>query len=241
MKKLLIIITVIISVVGYACRHLPPEQPAAPVTGGGGTVGGGGGGGSVAVCFQSEILPIFQTNCAKSGCHDAASARRYILDSYDNLFKKDGKFEKNNIIPGDPVNSKLFEVLNKIGNDRMPKLPNPALTTEQKNLIARWITEGAKNTINCISSCDSNQFKYSANIQPILQNHCTGCHSGSNPPNGVNLTTYTLVKPLATNGMLYGVTAHLPGYNPMPKGSGKLSDCEIAQIRKWVQAGAQNN
>ncbi len=111
----------------------------------------------------------------------------------------------------------------------MPPSSNADLTTTQKNLIARWITEGAKNTINCNVSCDSNQFKFAANIQPILQNYCTGCHSGSAPASGIDLTTYSNVKSVATSGLLYGVVAHLPGYNPMPKGSlDKLPDCEIA-------------
>lgn len=245
MKKLLIIASVIIAIVFYACKHSPPEQPVIPNPGGGGATGGGGTGGgtgSAAICFESEVLPIFQSNCAKSGCHDAASHQDgYVLNAYDSLFKKDGKVNSNNIKPGNPANSELYKVLFETGSKKMPPLPNPDLTTDQKNLIARWINEGAKNTTNCNTSCDSNQFRFAADIQPILQNHCTGCHSGSVPPNGVDLTTYTNVRPVATSALLYGVVAHLPGYDPMPKGTGKLSDCEIAQIRKWVQAGSQNN
>lgn len=235
MKKLLITSAFLVAVGFYACKHLPPETPAP-------TTGGGGSGGTTLVCFQSEILPLFQTNCAKSNCHDAASNKDgYILDSYDNLFKKDGRPEKNNIKPGNPEDSKIYKVLFETGNDKMPPPPNPDLTSVQKNLIARWIKEGAQNTGFCVSSCDSTQFKFAANIQPILQTHCTGCHSGPTPPNGVNLTTYASVQPLALNGLLYGVVAHLPGYDAMPKGSGMLSACEIAQIRRWAQAGAPNN
>lgn len=239
MGKLFIILLAFLSVFIYACKHLPPESPTAPP---GGTGTGIGGGGSNAVCFQSDILPLFQSNCAKSGCHDASSNQKgYILDSYDNLFKKDGRFESNNIRVNSPENSKLYKVLFETGNARMPPPPNPDLTSFQKNLIARWINEGAKNTINCNVNCDSNQFKFSANIQPLLQNHCTGCHSGSTPPNGIDLTNYSNVKIVALNGLLHGVTAQLPGYAQMPKGSAKLPDCEIAQIRKWIQAGSLNN
>lgn len=244
MNKLLIIVSVFISFVLWACKHTPPDQPVITPPVGGATGGGGTGGGtgSAAVCFQSEVLPVFQTNCAKSGCHDAASHQDgYVLNSYDSLFKKDGKINNNNIRPGDPANSELYKSLFETGSKKMPPSPNPPLTLIQINLIARWINEGAKNTTNCNNSCDSNQFKFAANIQPILQNHCTGCHSGTNPGSGIDLTTYANVRPPAINGLLYGVVAHLPGYNPMPKGSGKLSGCEIAQIRKWVQAGAQNN
>jgi uncharacterized membrane protein len=245
MNKTLLVVLTFLSVCFCACKHLPPET-AAP--GGGGTGigtgggGNGGGAGSNAVCFQSDILPIFQSNCAKSGCHDAASNQKgYILDSYDNLFNKDGRFEQSNIKVNYPEDSKLYQVLFETGNKKMPPLPNPDLTTVQKNLIARWITEGAKNTTNCNTTCDSTQFKFSANIMPLVQNHCTGCHSGAAPPNGVNLTTYDGVRFVAVGGLLYGVVSQSPGYDPMPKGSGKLSDCEIAQIKKWVQAGSLNN
>lgn len=245
MRKL-VIIFLFLSVFIYACKHLPPETVTAPPGGGSGSGtgsgGNGGGTGSNAICFQSDILPIFQSNCAKSGCHDAASNQKgYILDSYDNLFKKGGRLEQKNIRVNYPEDSKLYQVLFETGNSKMPPPPNPELTTVQKNLIARWIREGALNTTNCNTSCDSNQFKFAANIQPIMQNHCTGCHSGSTPPNGVSLTTYAGIRGVATGGLLYGVVAHLPGFDPMPKGSGKLSDCEIAQIRKWIQAGSLNN
>lgn len=248
MNKLLVTASVIFCIVLFACKHTPPEQPIIPPGSGGGTGGGGTGGGtgSAVVCFESEILPLFISNCAKSGCHDAITRREgYVLDSYDNLFKKDGKFERDNIIPGKPEDSELFEVLNKTGDKRMPKAPNQPLTTTQKNLIARWISEGAKNTTNCNISCNPNQFSFAANIQPILQNYCTGCHSGTSPASGINLTTYAGVQAVAANGInsrLYGTVAHLPGFSPMPKGAAaKIPDCNIEQIRKWVIGGAPNN
>ncbi len=243
MKKIIIIITVIVSIILYACKHTPPETPAQPGGGNnGGSNGDGGGPGSSPICFETGVLPIFQTNCAKGGCHDAASDQKgYILDSYDNLFKKEGRLEDKNIRPFDAGNSELYKVLFETGNKKMPPVAYPDLTTVQKNLIARWINEGAKNTTNCTASCDSTQFTFSANIQPILQNHCTGCHSGQAPPNGVDLTAYGGVSQVATSSLLYGVVAHLPNFDPMPKGSGMLSDCEIAQIKGWVDAGSLNN
>ena len=242
MKKLFVIVTVIVTIILYACKHTPPDiiPPAQP--GSGGNNGTGGGPGSNAVCFESEVLPVFQTNCAKSGCHDAASNQKgYILDSYDNLFKKDGRTGDKNIRPYDADNSELYKVLFESGIKKMPPATYPDLTTVQKNLIARWINEGAKNTINCVPSCDSIEFTFAANIMPILQNHCTGCHSGPAPPNGIELITYNGVSQVAMSGLLYGVVAHLPGFDPMPKGSGALSDCEITQIREWVDAGSLDN
>ncbi|MEO8766411.1 MAG: c-type cytochrome domain-containing protein [Ginsengibacter sp.] len=245
MKKIVIIVTVIVSIILYACKHTPPDiipPVVIPPVNPGGSNGSGGGPGSDSVCFESAILPIFQTNCAKSGCHDATAAQKgYVLDSYENLFKKEGKNEDKNIRPFNADRSELYEILFENGDKKMPPAGYPDLTTVQKNLIARWINEGAADTKNCTPVCDSSQFTFAAGIMPILQNHCTGCHSGQAPPNGVDLTSYDGVSPVASIDLLYGVVAHLAGFDPMPKGSGILSDCEIAQIRKWIDAGVVNN
>jgi uncharacterized membrane protein len=213
-------------VVINACKHEIPVAAgsSSPVQGGTGEV-----------CFESQILPIFQSNCAKSGCHDAASHNDdYIFDTYTNIIRKD-------IQPGDAAISKVYKVLFETGSDKMPRPPNPDLTPEQKALIGRWINEGAKNTVNCGVSCDSSQFKYGANISVILGTYCLGCHSGAAPSAGINLSTYANVRNVAISGRLVGSVSHAPGYSAMPKNASKLSACQIAQIRKWVDSGAPNN
>ena len=187
------------------------------------------------VCFESEILPLFQSNCAKSGCHDAAThTKDIILDSYANILKKD-------IVPGSADNSKIYRVLFETGKDKMPQPPNADLTIAQKAVIAKWINEGAKNTVNCNTSCDSNQFKYSANVSVIINTFCTGCHSGTVPSGNIDLSNYNALKVQALNGRLVGAVAHNAGYSAMPKDANKLTDCQITQIKKWVAAGALNN
>jgi len=229
MKNAYLILTALIIAltVMIACKHETPEAivgSPTPVPGG-----------TNEVCFESQILPIFQSNCAKSGCHDAASHQDgYVFDSYANIIKKD-------VRPGNAANSKVYKVLFETGNDRMPKPPNPELSAEQKALIGRWINEGAKNTINCGTVCDSTQFKYSTDVKPLINTYCLGCHSGGAPSGGINLSTYTGVQNVAISGRLVGAVSHTPGYSPMPKNAAKLSTCQITQIRKWVQAGALNN
>jgi Planctomycete cytochrome C len=187
------------------------------------------------VCFESEILPLFQSNCAKSGCHDAITKEKnLILNSYTNIMRRD-------IVPGNADASKIYRVLFARGSDKMPPAPNADLTAAQKALIGKWINEGAKNTTNCASTCDTNQFKYGANISVILNSNCTGCHSGTAASGGIELTNYTLVKAQVTNGRLVGAVTHAPGYAPMPKDANKLSECQLTQIKKWVAAGALNN
>ena len=41
------------------------------------------------ICFKRDILPIFNSNCAVSGCHNKTKAEEgYILDSYQNIVRK---------------------------------------------------------------------------------------------------------------------------------------------------------
>ncbi len=214
-----------------ACKHTPPEQVAPPPPSG----GGGGGGGNTLVCFESEVLPIFQSNCAKSGCHDAITQEKgYVLDSYANIIRK-------GIVVGSATNSEIYEVLFETGNDKMPPAPNPDLTPAQKALIGRWINEGARNTTNCSTGCDTTQYKYGANISLIMSNNCTGCHGATAPSANINLTTHAGVSAQANNGRLSGAITHSAGYSPMPKNASKLSECQITQVMKWVADGAPNN
>lgn len=212
-----------------ACKHEIPEA----MTSSGSPVSLPGG--STEVCFESQILPLFQSNCAKSGCHDAASHQNdYIFDSYANIIAKD-------IRPGNAANSKVYKVLFETGNDKMPRPPNPDLTADQKALIGRWINEGAKNTTNCGTICDSTQFKFGANVSVILNTYCVGCHGAVSPSAGINLSTHSTVQTVAISGRLVNAVSHSPGYSPMPKNGSKLSICQITQIKKWVDSGAPNN
>jgi cytochrome c553 len=230
MKKILFIAAVIISltVVINACEHEAPPL-VVDVTPIPGPVPNNG------VCFQTEILPLLQSNCAKAGCHDAITHEKdLVLDSYANIIKR-------KIVPGNADASKIYKVLFETGSDKMPPAPNTDLTPAQKALIGKWINEGAKNTVNCNISCDTAQFKYGANISLIMGTYCTGCHSGTAPSGNIDLSNYNGVKLQVTNTRLVGAVTHAVGFFPMPQNAGKLSDCQITQIKKWVAAGALNN
>jgi hypothetical protein len=230
----------------FACTHQisnPGNGNNGGGTGGSGNGGGGGGGGNGGdslVCFEEEILPLFQSNCAKSGCHDAASHKEgYVLDSYDHIMR-------NGIDPGNANGSKLYQVLsNQKGGEEddeiMPPPPNQPLSQAQIDLIGQWINEGAQNTTNCSNHCDISLFTYTGAVRPILDLHCIGCHNNTTQNGGVNLATYTGVQTVALNGKLAGAITGASGYPQMPPGGQKLSDCNITQITEWINAGAPNN
>lgn len=85
--------------------------------------------------------------------------------------------------------------------------------------------------------------KYSTDVSAIMSSHCAvgGCHNASAAASGVILDNYAGVKAQADNGKLIGVITHTGGFIPMPRGAAKLSDCNIAKIQSWVNAGAPNN
>ena len=229
MKTSIVVYLVFMLIVIIGCKH-EIINPANTNT------GGGPGTGTATICFEADILPIFKSNCAKSGCHDVTSQQKgYIFDTYANIVRKDVK-------PGNASDSKVYKMLIETDpKDRMPKAPNAPLSVAQIDLIKRWINEGAKNTTNCGTTCDTTIFTYSAAVRPLLDANCVGCHSGPNAGNGIDFTTYNGVRTVALDGRLIGAITHSAGFSQMPKGSNKLVDCKITQIRKWIQSGAPNN
>jgi hypothetical protein len=89
------------------------------------------------------------------------------------------------------------------------------------------------------NSCDTTAITFAAKIQPILTSSCVGCHSASNASGGFALDSHSAV--IAAQGRLLGSIKHSSGFSAMPKNAPKLGDCQIAQIEKWITAGAPNN
>jgi cytochrome c553 len=91
------------------------------------------------------------------------------------------------------------------------------------------------------TACDTSNITFSLSVAPVLNANCVGCHGGNTPSAAIRLDTYAGVKQQADNGRLLGTVTHAASYSPMPKGGAKLSDCNIAKIRKWIAAGSPNN
>jgi len=192
---------------------------------------------STIVYFANDVLPIFEAHCAFSGCHDAQTSEEGVqLDTYVNIVTT------GEVKPFKPGSSEVYE---QIVENEMPPSPYEPLTADQKSIIEKWILQGAKN-LTCTSSgtCDTTNVTYSGNITAILSNSCLSCHGASVYPDaggGVNLSNYDAVKVVASDGRLYGSVNHDPDFIAMPLGLSQLPNCQIKQIKAWIDAGAPNN
>jgi hypothetical protein len=185
---------------------------------------------NAAICFERDILPIFNSKCAMSGCHDAGTAAEgYDLSNYKKIIS-DG------IVKGKPNSSELYEV---VADNEMPPKGYTKLSDAEKQMLYDWIADGAKNGINCAVKCDSAVSGFTAVIQPMMTKYCVGCHAYPNASAQVELSGYIGVKNAINQGLLKSMDHS--GYYPMPKGGAKLSDCEINQVRNWIQRGAPND
>ena len=184
-------------------------------------------------CFTRDILPVLLSRCATSGCHDAVSHREgYVFASYSTTLQA--------VTPGYPSGSKLYNVIKPgAGEDRMPPAGSPQLSMTEIDSIAAWIRYGALNE-NCGEACDTiNPVTFSGVIWPVMQTSCTGCHSGTSPSGGINLSSYAGVSSAAASGLLLN-SLKGTGVTRMPPGN-PFSACRIRQFEIWINNGYLNN
>lgn len=185
------------------------------------------------ICFDTQILPFFQTNCAFSGCHNSLSKHDgYNLSTYASITAK-------GIVKGNAANSKIYKAIIETGKDRMPPAPYPAITKGKRDMIAKWINEGAENTV-CDSGFNKSIVVNFSTVNAIIQINCVGCHITGFASGGINLDNYTDLKKYGISGSLYGSITSMNGYKKMPTDR-QLSTCDISIIKKWIDLGMPNN
>ena len=91
------------------------------------------------ICFTTQVLPIFQSNCAKSGCHNSEGEGGIVLSNADDILK--------HVTPGKPLQSVAYTSMFSVWSGMMPPAPNPPVSAEARQLVELWILQGA-NT-NC--------------------------------------------------------------------------------------------
>ena len=206
----------------------------------------GGGGGILKECtdsiyFQQKILPFITSKC--SWCHDGITPWGdeipFKLDGYETIMPY--------VNTSEPASSNLYTVLSGSGDELMPPpLFEPASTAE-KDMLLKWITEGAKNNSCTSGICDTTgTITFIARINPIIQFYCIGCHGSPTQKNlGVDLSSYENVKTVAQtlrpnvpNGTsrLVGAIKRMPDFWPMPE-KYSLDQCTIRTIELWMKQG----
>ncbi len=181
------------------------------------------------VCFNTEVLPLYVSYCASSGCHDVTSHREGVITtSYGYIM--------NGIRPKNVNGSPYYTI---IGNG-MPPRSHAQLTNTQVAVIKKWIDQGALNT-NCTNVCDTTVYTYSGAIQSILTNNCAGCHGTSPGSANIYIGTYASAKAyISANKSIFNnavnYSTSIVASKRMPP-AGKLVDCKLLQIQKWINNG----
>ncbi len=237
MKKVIILSVAVMAFI-LSCKHEIPQFKDEIVVG-----NGGGTNPYVSPCdpdsvyFEQQILPLFQSNCAQPGCHDAIEHEEgFIFDSYANIMAS-GEITPYNLNGGD-----IYEVITENDpSDIMPPPPNAPLTTEQINLIADWILQGAQNNSCADLLCDTLDVTFNLSVLPLVTNSCSGCHSGASPDGNLLLTNYSQIAASASNGSLIDAVYGTNGVPLMPYNGTALSDCAIRTLEIWIENGALND
>jgi uncharacterized membrane protein len=85
--------------------------------------------------FGEMMESVLKPRCF--ACHNPEKKEGKIdLTSYESIMSK-----KNLVIAGEPAKSRLHEVLSL---NEMPPTPGETLTTEQRDLVYKWIASGAR-------------------------------------------------------------------------------------------------
>jgi uncharacterized membrane protein len=197
------------------------------------------------ICFDSQVLPIFISNCTVSGCHNAGFESGLDFTNYASI--------ANNVVAGDPYKSRIYKAISKPYNYNYmpPKNKYHALTEDQRKIIYLWIKQGALNT-SC-SGTDTTQVIikndsvcFTRDILPVISSSCalSNCHDNITAVEGLTLMNYAQirshVKPGYPNSSSIYNALLSSAEERMPP-SGPLTTTQIYTINKWIKEGAKNS
>jgi len=103
-------------------------------------------------------------------------------------------------------------------------------------------------TATPVPTVDLANVSFQSHVLPIFEQHCTECHGGDEPKEGLRLTSHAEVMAGSMNGSVvepgdvensYLIEQIVTG--KMPKKGPKLTPAEIQIITVWVEAGAPDN
>jgi Planctomycete cytochrome C. len=193
------------------------------------------------ICFEKEVLPVFQNNCAIAGCHDGGGESRFTLNNYVSI--RDG------VVPGQPSSSRFYTAILGSGENLMP--PGKPLTLANRSIVRLWIEQGA-NLTTCSDTTGQggggnvvSRACYSRDIQPVLTSKCAIalCHDVTSHRGGYVFFSYTSTMGAVRPGNPSGSSLYRSiiggGEDRMPpSGNVQLTTAEIDSIAAWISYGA---
>lgn len=91
-------------------------------------------------------------------------------------------------------------------------------------------------------TCETDNLTYDGWAQEFIDGNCatSGCHDANAANNNTpySMHTYESAKAAVDAGRIIGAINRAAGFNPMPKGEAKLSDCDISKMEAWIADGA---
>jgi cytochrome c553 len=177
--------------------------------------------------YQNDIKSIIDANCVS--CHSTGGTQPY-LDTYQNIAAYSSE--------------QLLGVLAPSAAKPMP--PSSPLSSSDVDKIKQWVNGCRPYGIFVSSVCDTSAaMSYSNDIVPILSANCTnGCHDdiglGHSLLTVADVQNDSFIVFSNVSYLVYSLVDTVPTRR-MPLGRPRLSDCQVAKIRRWVTEGAQDN
>lgn len=181
------------------------------------------------IYFKQQVLPILQTKCIM--CHNPEkNSHGVLLNNYENIL---ATIETDD----DDDDEQKNELAKVILRNKMPPYPHEKLSSNQKNILLKWVNQGMQN-----NSCEetliaTSNLTFENSLKLVIENHCIGCHSGKSPANGYDFSNKNTVLEVVKNGKLLKAINHEAGVTPMPFMSDKISENEINAVRTWIENG----
>jgi mono/diheme cytochrome c family protein len=198
------------------------------------------------VCFERDVLPIFQNNCSISGCHNGSGESDLNFTSYVPI--------SHSVEPYKPYSSRTYKaIIATWGENKMP--PDQPLSVASRTIIRLWIEQGALLTTCADTTGQHTDYVnplacFSRDILPVLASKCasTRCHDAITHAGDYVITNYSSVRNIVTPGSPSGsklyqvITGSGDKDDKMPpSGSTQLTIAEIDSIAAWITYGALNS
>jgi len=88
------------------------------------------------VCFERDVLTVFQNGCATTSCHDGQGGGGLVLNTYAGIMR--------GVTAGSSAQSKVYQAITATLVQPMP--PSQALSEPDRIRIRLWIDQGAQET-----------------------------------------------------------------------------------------------